>query len=295
MPRREATGGTKMPGPFAKIFFIRYVPTRFYRAFKRLALRLADIHAALLGTRNPLIPPASRTFVYGVDPDFKVIGAEFLRHFTELGGLKPNHKVLDIGCGIGRIALSLTGYLSCEGEYKGFDIIRDGIAWCRENITPRYPNFHFEAVDIYNRTYNPRGKYSAVGFKFPYCDDYFDFVYTTSVFTHMLPADMENYLAESARVMKRGGRCVHTFFLLNDEAASLMAQGTAVFNFIYKREGYLTVSRIEPEKAVAYEEPRVRALYEKYQLKIIEPIHYGNWCGRKECISGQDVVAAEKA
>ena len=284
-----------MPSQFMKNFFVRYVPTRFYRAFKRLALRPADIRAVLRGTRNSFIPPASKTFVYGVDPDFKVIGAEFIKHFTDLGGLKPNHKVLDIGCGIGRIALSLTGYLSRGGEYRGFDIIRDGITWCRENITPRYPEFHFEVVDIYNRTYNPRGKRSAADFKFPYRDDYFDFVYTTSVFTHMLPADMENYLAESARVMKRGGRCMHTFFLINGEAARLMAQDTAVFNFIYRREGYLTVSKIEPEKAVAYDEPCIRALYKKHQLKIIEPIHYGNWCGRKECLSGQDIVVAEKA
>lgn len=284
-----------MPSQFMKNFFIRYVPTRFYRAFKSFALRPADVRAALLGTRNAHIPPVSKTFVYGVDHDFKVIGAEFLKHFTDLGGLKPNHKVLDIGCGIGRIALSLTGYLAREGEYRGFDIIRDGITWCRENITPRYPEFHFEAIDIYNRTYNPCGKRSAADFKFPYRDDYFDFVYTTSVFTHMLPADMENYLAESARVMKRGGRCMHTFFLINDDALYRMAQGMAIFNFIYKREGYLTVSKLEPEKAVAYDEPWIRALYKKHQLKIMEPIHYGNWCGRKEGLSGQDIVAAEKA
>lgn len=284
-----------MPGQFMKNFFMRYVPTRCYRAFKRIALRAADIRAARLGTRNPLIPPASKTFLYGADPDFTVIGAEFLGHFTGLGGLKPNHKVLDIGCGIGRVAFSLTGYLAREGEYRGFDIIADGIAWCRENITPRHPNFHFEAVDIYNKTYNPRGKFSAATFRFPYQDNYFDFVYTTSVFTHMLPADMERYLAESARVMKRGGRCMHTFFLINDEALRLMVSETAVFNFIYKCEGYRTVSRIEPEKAVAYDEPAIRALYEKYQLKISEPIRYGNWCGRKEYLSGQDVVVAEKA
>ena len=110
----------------------------------------------------------------------------------------------------------------------------------------------------------------------------------------MLPADMENYLAESARVMKRGSRCMHTFFLINDETLGLMAQGAVAFNFIYKREGYLTVSKIEPEKAVAYDESCIRALYKKYQLKIIEPIHYGNWCGRKEFLSGQDIVVAEK-
>jgi ubiquinone/menaquinone biosynthesis C-methylase UbiE len=277
-----------------KNFFVRYVPTRFYRVFKRHVLRLADFRAGRSGGRNPLIPPASKTFVYGVDPDFKVIGGEFLRHFIELGGLKPEHKVLDIGCGIGRIALSLTGYLSPRGEYRGFDIIREGIVWCRENITPRCPNFHFAAADIFNRTYNPGGKYSAADFRFPYGDNYFDFVYTTSVFTHMLPADMDHYLAESARVMKPGGRCLHTFFLATAEALSLMAQDRAAFNFIYECKGYRTVSRLEPEKAVAYDEAVVRALYKKHGLTILEPIRFGNWCGRENCISGQDVVVAAK-
>jgi ubiquinone/menaquinone biosynthesis C-methylase UbiE len=279
---------------YVSAIIVRYIPTRYSFAIKRFVLRMAEMRAAKLGARNSIIPPASKTFIYGVDPDFKLIGAEFLKHLTELGGLKPDHKVLDIGCGIGRIALSLADYLSREGEYWGFDIIRAGIMWCRENITPRRPDFHFEAVDICNKTYNPNGKYSAADFKFPYRDDYFDFVYTASVFTHMLPADLENYLAESARVMKRGGRCLHTFFLINDEALSLMGQGKAVYGFVYKCRGYFTVSRVEPEKAVAYEEAYLRALYHKCGLKIIEPIHYGNWCGRKEYLSGQDIVVAEK-
>jgi ubiquinone/menaquinone biosynthesis C-methylase UbiE len=277
-----------------RIIAVRYIPTRYFFGVKRLFLCLVEAHTAKSGTPDAIIPPVSKTFVYGVDPNFKVIGAEFLRHFTQLGGLKPDDKVLDIGCGIGRIALSLTGYLSGKGEYRGFDIIRDGIAWCRENITPRCPNFHFEAVDIYNKTYNPGGKQSAADFKFPYPDGYFDFVYTTSVFTHMLPGDVEHYLAESARVMKSGGRCLHTFFIINAEAVSLMLQSLAHFNFCYKGKGYFTVSRIEAEKAVAYEEAYIRTLYEKCRLKIIEPVHYGNWCGRKDSLSGQDIVVAAR-
>lgn len=282
-----------MPSNLMKNFFIRYVPTRFYLAMKRIALRLSEARAARRDGRNPLIPPANKTFVYGVDQDFTVMGAEFLKHFIALGGLKPDHRALDIGCGIGRIAMSLTGYLA-GGEYRGFDIIGDGIAWCRDNITPRHPNFRFEAVDIYNKTYNPGGRLAAAEFKFPYPDAYFDFVYTTSVFTHMLPADLENYLAESARVMKRGARSMHTFFLVNEESAALAAKGIAAFDFAYRLDGCLAVSRIEPEKAVAYEETRVRELYAKCGLTILEPVRYGNWCGRSEYLSGQDIIIAEK-
>jgi cyclopropane fatty-acyl-phospholipid synthase-like methyltransferase len=39
-------------------------------------------------------------------------GKEFLRYFVDLAGLKPDQAVLDVGCGKGRMAVSLTHYLS---------------------------------------------------------------------------------------------------------------------------------------------------------------------------------------
>ena len=41
----------------------------------------------------------------------------------ERHGLKPEHRVLDIGCGVGRVALPLTRYLT-SGTYDGFDIVK---------------------------------------------------------------------------------------------------------------------------------------------------------------------------
>lgn len=45
-----------------------------------------------------------------------------------------------------------------------------------------------------------------------------------------------------------------------------MAQGAALFNFIYKREGYLIMSKIDLEKAVAYDEAWF-ALYIKIPIE----------------------------
>ena len=39
----------------------------------------------------------------------------------------------------------------------------------------------------------------------------------------------------------------------------------------------------------------VRALYDKYNLEIKEPIHYGAWCGREKFLSYQDLIFAFKA
>lgn len=56
--------------------------------------------------------------------------------------------MLDVGCGSGRMALPLTGYLNSEGRYAGFDISQKAIAWCQEHITSAHPNFQFEVSDI---------------------------------------------------------------------------------------------------------------------------------------------------
>lgn len=78
--------------------------------------------------------------------------------------------MLDVGCGSGRMALPLTGYLNSEGRYAGFDISQKAIAWCQEHITSAHPNFQFEVSDIYNSLYNPKGKYQSLDFRFPYPD-----------------------------------------------------------------------------------------------------------------------------
>jgi len=40
--------------------------------------------------------------------NFKSVGEKFLRYFKDVGGLKPDDEdVLDVGCGIGRMAISL--------------------------------------------------------------------------------------------------------------------------------------------------------------------------------------------
>ncbi|MCX5858664.1 MAG: class I SAM-dependent methyltransferase [Proteobacteria bacterium] len=226
--------------------------------------------------------------------DFRKVGEEFCRYFFELGGLKPNERVLEVGCGIGRMAVALTGYLQERGSYAGFDIVAEGIKWCGEKITPRYPNFRFQLADIYNKNYNPQGKIKASEYKFPYPDKSFDFIILTSVFTHMLPQDMENYFSELARVLAKGGRSLVTFFLLNNESKKLIDEKMSARDFKNHGEGYRTENTNTPESAIAYEESIVKGLLEKYGLNLVIPIHYGSWCGRKNFLSYQDIIIARK-
>lgn len=241
---------------------------------------------------DEMVPPDEMNFVGA--GDFRLIGQEFLRHFIQLGSLTPSARVLDVGCGIGRMAIPLTGFLSEEGSYEGFDIVPQGITWCTEKITPHFPRFHFQLADIYSRFYNPAGKHQAKEYEFPYADESFDFVFLTSVFTHMLPDDMERYLAEIARVLKPGSKCLITYFLLNPQALGLMADGKSIIDFKNDLGACRVQDSATPEVAVAYDERFVVGLYRKFQLDIELPLHYGAWCGRSEYLSGHDIVVAAK-
>ena len=223
--------------------------------------------------------------------DFRRVGREFLEYCTGLGDLRPRDQVLDVGCGIGRIAIPMTSSLDSTGRYEGFDIVEEGIAWCSEHISPRYPNFNFVHADIYNARYNPDGRIQSADFVFPYEDESFDFVLATSVFTHMLPGDVEHYLMEIVRVLRPAGRTLITFLLLNDESLRLTEADRSMLAFPYDRGSYRIAREDIPEAVVAYQEDFVIRLYEKVGLRDATA-HYGRWCGRERFLSYQDIVVS---
>ena len=240
---------------------------------------------------NELRPPDE--MVYVGPGDYTEIGQHFLPLFINPGGLLPTDRVLDVGCGIGRMAVPLTGYLT-TGTYEGFDIVPMGIEWCQQNISPKFPNFHFQLADVYNQYYHPEGTCAPAQYRFPYEDASFDFIFLTSVFTHMLPRDLEAYFAQVARVLKPGARCFITFYILNAETDALIEAGRTPMTFAYPGDGYRTVSEEVPESVIAFPEAYVRELFQRHGLAIVEPVHFGLWCGRAQGITYQDVVVATK-
>ncbi len=226
------------------------------------------------------------------DGDFEATGDEFLRYFVDLGGLKPDDRVLDVGCGVGRMARPLTKYLG-RGSYEGIDIVPRGIQWAQRHITGRYPSFRFQLADIHNLAYNPSGRFPPTRYRFPFNDNEFDFVFLTSVFTHMLTPDMHHYLREIARMLRPGGRSLITYFLLNDEARQLSNVGLSSLDFRFSRDGCRVVDDRVPENVVAFEEADIRELYRDLGFSV-ETVRYGAWPGRTDYLSYQDLVVARK-
>lgn len=250
-----------------------------------------------LSRRDEMTPPRRLTRRIGnKNEDFQISGNNYLQYFIEQLGdlqLKPNDSVLEVGCACGRVARALTKYLADAGNYEGLDIDADAINWCSKNIHKKFPNFNFQVADIYNAEYNPKGKYKAYEYKFPYKNESFDFVFLISVFTHMFPQDVENYFSEIRRVLKKNGRCLISYYISNPESLKLDK------NFKYDFGEYRSMYKETPETIIALNEDLILRLYDKYQLKIVQPIRYGTWCGRPGpkvdgVLYHQDVIVAQK-
>ncbi|HEV7256946.1 MAG TPA: class I SAM-dependent methyltransferase [Bosea sp. (in: a-proteobacteria)] len=159
-------------------------------------------------------PPAGSIFVG--DGDYRAIGAEFLGHYIRLGRLRPHERILDIGCGIGRMAVPLTQYLDPErGTYDGVDPVMEGILWCAQTITPVYPRFRFQRLDIAHPLYNPQGSLPGTEVQFGFANGSFDFITMISVATHLPPDELVVYLNEASRLLAPGGRLFLTAFAID--------------------------------------------------------------------------------
>jgi SAM-dependent methyltransferase len=175
----------------------------------------------------------------------------------------------------------LLPYLT-EGTYEGFDIIKIFVTWLQKNFTPKNTNFRFQHSNIFNSAYNPDGKIKAAEYYFPHPDNSFDLVYLESVFTHMLPKDLEHYLLEIVRVLKPNGFCSISYFLLYPERSKI--QNDIRMKFYETKDVYQVSNLKVPEAAVAYPREYILSHYQKLSLETTK-LFYGDL---------QDVIIARK-
>jgi ubiquinone/menaquinone biosynthesis C-methylase UbiE len=248
----------------------------------------------LFGTLAPLVPRIEDMFDGPRNLKlFKADGEDFLRIYKDICRLGPSETMLDVGCGIGRKTIPLTNYLTSEARYEGIDISKKGIEWCRNKISKQFRNFQFKQIDVYNKFYNPNGKCRAADYRFPFSDDSFDFVMLGSVFTHMFPDDAAHYLSEVYRVLRRGGRCLVTYFLLTEQSLTALASGESTMDFKHSLTNCRVVLSEMPEYAVAFDQAWLEEVYPRIRLRIGR-LDYGSWYGRKGSLSFQDLVLAVK-
>ena len=176
-------------------------------------------------------------------------GMDQVVNMFALGVVDSSSNVVEIGSGCGKFAMALQRASSFEGSYLGIDVDGEMVEWCQGNISGE--RFRFEHSDIAHRLYNPRSSGTDGRYVLPVADSSQDAVIAHSVATHLLEDDLRHYLAEAARVLRRGGSICITVFCLEDmrELGFLGERWT-----MKHRIGPAYVeSRRHPEAAVAYE------------------------------------------
>ena len=128
---------------------------------------------------------------HAVGGDFKLIG-EIEKQLLIGYGLKPEHTLVDVGCGSGRLAKQLVTYLG-SGRVLGTDVVPELLEYARTGCPS---NWQFALVD---------------DIRIPFSNDEADFASFFSVFTHLLHEESFCYLIEARRVVKPGGLIVFSF------------------------------------------------------------------------------------
>lgn len=249
---------------------------RSLRLLARRGFTILDTVAPWRG--DALLPPAHlRIYYYRTwMPDAFARACVGARTELELAGLRRGHRILDIGSGIGNLAIGLIGHV--DVTYDGIDVHREAVTWCREHISPRHPAFRFHYADVANTAYNPGAHSSAASYRFPFPDRAFDVIFLSSVFTHLLPDDAANYVAEIGRLLSPGGFCVASYYLLDDERRGAIDAGLSFIPFpVRDPSGVCRLHRADsPEAAVAFDESFIRRIHDEAGLQVRD-IRTGNW------------------
>jgi SAM-dependent methyltransferase len=205
--------------------------------------------------------------------DFRLTGRDQVEFLVQKAGLKPEDHVLDVACGVGRIAIPLADFLNSEGRYAGFDVFDAGIDWCRKNISANDSRFSFLVANV-RTDFRPQGA-DASAYAFEYDDASFDFCYAGSIFTHLTESEARNYLQQIRRVLKPGGRFVSTWLTYSDMEIAHIPGMKARLDRLwpFDQGGWRYRNDKSPGESVAYEQGRIRDLYRAAGLTVIEPFN----------------------
>jgi len=245
-----------------------------------------------LGIHTVVDPAVARPTAASIDSiggGYEFAALEWLGLMTELGGLPRDGTVLDVGCGIGRMAYGLSAWLGFLGAYVGLEIMTDAVATARSTFAA-FPRLRFEHIDVRNAMYNPRGALTTAAVRFAEHATGVDLVLMTSVATHLPYGEFEHYLRQARSVLQPDGRVLVSAFVLDDETEWLARTRPDVRRFVHHRELDCWVADpANPLGAVGIPLPSFQALVQRAGLRL-DQLHPGAWSGRRPWLSYQDVA-----
>ncbi|MEX0972447.1 MAG: class I SAM-dependent methyltransferase [Solirubrobacterales bacterium] len=243
------------------------------------------------------LPPAEMRFMGEDDERYLRIGDESVAELREVGSLADDDRVLDVGCGYGRLAHALMRDPSFTGTYLGIDILDGPIEWCETELAPHGGGRSaFRHIDVANARYNPRGSTAGHHAELGVEAGAFDLVALISVFTHLDPATTQRYLREVAAALAPGGRCFISLFLLDDTWQECHEAGRSPIPMERELTPFCRYQRAEdPLAAIGYESDWLISEARAAGLEPVSPPRLGGWCGREDGAGHLDLLTLRRA
>ena len=224
--------------------------------------------------------------------DFALAGRELLDQLGAYAGLTADSDVLDIGCGVGRLAHPLAGFLGPRAAYTGFDVSPRAIAICRKGLARARPDFRFVEADLGNTEYRAGGREREDRYRFPVDDASIDVAAAFSVFSHMTLPSIRRYLQEAHRALRPGGRFLFTAYALTPERTAALDRGEGMHRFRPWRDGSRVVDPRSPERAIAHPLDALRQAVAGAGLALTDGVRFGRWLSPADYGGAQDLFVA---
>jgi len=208
----------------------------------------------------PLPPPKLRMggVHFRSDADFTRGAKSDVESLIELAGLDKDSRLLDWGCGAGRLAVGIRMIMGRIADYHGVDIQPRLLNWAKKNLTS--PGFRFTLLDVAHRHYNPAGELSDRSL--PTADGSVDIVYAYSVLSHLAGDDTKQYLRAIKQALVPGGRAWFTLFVEDDVPPE-----------VENPSNYGPIEWKVPLHCVRYERNHFEALCNMAGLQVVHFIH----------------------
>jgi SAM-dependent methyltransferase len=238
-------------------------------------------------------PDPPRHLIGGIGSgDFWQIGSEMVGLTMATARLDRADRILDVGCGLGRLALPLSQFLDERGSYDGFDTSSEYIDWCRSALPLDAERFRFHHFSIASSHYNEQGSVAADAFSFPWPECSFSLAVAVSLFTHLSPAGTTNYLREIARTLGTKGRLFASFFVLDEQSRKIAEEGTTDPRLMERIDEGMIGDPANPDAAVAFDAKWLAGALDSAGL-VFDAFYPGRW-RHLPVVSHQDIVIAHK-
>ena len=217
--------------------------------------------------------------------------------------INAGSRLLDFGCGIGRVLLSVLNHTPTVGRVTGFDIMPQVINFCDEHIASAFPQTSFEVIqgsnDHYDQFVSAAGVTVAKNreqLQSTYGST-FTGAYAFSVFTHVEMSDFRSLLELVGGLLEPGGEFLFTSFLLTPYSRQAIEQRSGLFPFgetAFEGNGSVFIGNVSDRLGfIAFDMALVEQVVFDAGL-VITHVEHGAWTGSGFSPSLQDVIVCRK-